>query len=497
MGVVRRQGLKRTTVAYLGVVIGALSNLFVYPLNWEIYGLAQFILSSASLLIPFASFGVSRLTVRYYPDFKDEGNNHNGLLPLLWFVAVTSFGVFSLLIYFLQDSMTSVLESLGMNSTIFVQNEIAIIAISFLMVLSAIASNHSSNFKLVVVPEIFTNLLFKITLPVLVLLTYAGSLGVGQFKTLLITTYVFSFFCLILYLHHIGQFGLKINFRFLSKERIKGMLNYGVFSALSTVGYLISFRIDNVMVTSYLGVESTGMYSFFAYMSNTIIVPFLAITSIASPIIAQAYKDGDSDAINKLYKQSSEVLFTFGLLISLLIWISIDEILVLTGDSENLSPSKYVFLLLASSQIFNLLTSLNEPIISYSHHFRFNLYAQVVLAILNLTMNVFFIPRMGLTGAALATAISIAFYNFLKSAFIYLKFKHQPFTVSHIFILCSALLAYSITTLLNPSYHFLTNLAINSLVFVFLFVGPLIYFKRPLELSKFVSDIFNKFRSGS
>ena len=57
MGIIARQSSKKTLVSFIGVFIGAISVLFIYPNDKEIYGLALFLFSMSNLLMVVLSVG--------------------------------------------------------------------------------------------------------------------------------------------------------------------------------------------------------------------------------------------------------------------------------------------------------------------------------------------------------------------------------------------------------------------------------------------------------
>ena len=64
MGVIKRQSIKQSIVSFLGVGIGVISTIWIYPNNLEIYGLSQFLVGTASLLYPILSFGVVGISIK-------------------------------------------------------------------------------------------------------------------------------------------------------------------------------------------------------------------------------------------------------------------------------------------------------------------------------------------------------------------------------------------------------------------------------------------------
>jgi O-antigen/teichoic acid export membrane protein len=104
-----------------------------------------------------------------------------------------------------------------------------------------------------------------------------------------------------------------------------------------------------------------------------------------------------------------------------------DEIFEIIPNGERYKSGKIVILLLGLAKLFDMLTSINEYIIAYSKHFRYNLYFLLVLAVVNVVANLTLIPQFELAGAALATLLSVVLFNIFKTYFVYAKFKIHPF----------------------------------------------------------------------
>ena len=70
MGIIKRQSLKNSIVNYVGLGIGAISTLWIYSRDTETYGIAQFLIKMAAILVPLATWGAIGLSIRFFPDFK-------------------------------------------------------------------------------------------------------------------------------------------------------------------------------------------------------------------------------------------------------------------------------------------------------------------------------------------------------------------------------------------------------------------------------------------
>ena len=83
MGVIQRQSLKHSAVNFVGLVVGSLSMLLVYPHTLEAYGLIQFLLWVAVIGLPVYALGANILAVRFFQKFVDSATGHHGFLRLL------------------------------------------------------------------------------------------------------------------------------------------------------------------------------------------------------------------------------------------------------------------------------------------------------------------------------------------------------------------------------------------------------------------------------
>ena len=74
MGIVIRQSSISTALTFIGIGLGYLNVLYFFPLylSPEQIGLTRVIQDFAMLLVPFAQFGISQATLKFYPSFAKE-----------------------------------------------------------------------------------------------------------------------------------------------------------------------------------------------------------------------------------------------------------------------------------------------------------------------------------------------------------------------------------------------------------------------------------------
>ena len=110
MGIIARQSSKKTIISFVGVLIGAISILFIYPNDKETYGLALFLFSMSNLLMIIISLGSHGLIIKYYPVF--EKMKRAGFISLILMVVIFCVLLMSGLLYLLKPFFYKLLELL-------------------------------------------------------------------------------------------------------------------------------------------------------------------------------------------------------------------------------------------------------------------------------------------------------------------------------------------------------------------------------------------------
>src|SRR5690606_5782177 len=91
MGVIQRQGFASSIIGYIGVVIGGVSTVLIYPKALEMYGLYQFLYDTGIMLGIFVMMGSGQAAVRFFPQFEDKSSGHQGFLTWLLMVNTCVF----------------------------------------------------------------------------------------------------------------------------------------------------------------------------------------------------------------------------------------------------------------------------------------------------------------------------------------------------------------------------------------------------------------------
>lgn len=106
MGIVKRNSITITLLSYVGVAIGFINKILLFPnfLTEEQVGLTTLLTSVALMYAQFSALGINSTVIRFFPFFRTRGSNtHNGLFA--WSVLGISVGfiLFTLLLLFFKE----------------------------------------------------------------------------------------------------------------------------------------------------------------------------------------------------------------------------------------------------------------------------------------------------------------------------------------------------------------------------------------------------------
>jgi len=500
MGIIINQSVRQSIVQYIGIAIGVLSTLFVYPLALQETGLMRFVINTAQLVTPFCLLGTHILAVRFFPVFRDEQTRkHHGLLSLMQLIALAGVLVFALVYVAFGKQFAGLFADQPAEYIPYLPYAVPLV---FFMVFSLVYSSFASNFHKVVFPAIFNEIIVKTGLPLLVLFFYLQWIGLGLMMNGVLVIFLAVMLAQGLYVVSLGQFSLALPEKgFITRSLRKDLFSFGFVNIFSNWAYMLSSRIDIFMLGLLLGpgaFKGVGIYSILYLMSEVIDTPRKALMNISSPIIAKAWKEEDLPHLKELYEKSSLNQFLAGWLIFLLIWGALDGVFVLMPNGEEIAPFYWVVFFLGMGKVLEMTTGVNSLIIQHSRYFRFNFYSVLLLAAVNILNNLWLIPRYGMLGASISTFSSVFLYVLARIVYIRWKLKMQPFSKGTLAILLTGLLAVGLGYLIpidtpNP-WAALGLLIARSAVIAGVYLGAVLYFKVSPDFNGVVAGIIKRFK---
>lgn len=492
MGVIKRQGIKGTLVSYIGIVLGYINLMLIYPavLEKEQIGLISVMISVSGLFAVFCQLGMSNTAIRFFPQFRDDASGHRGLMVWLMLIPSAGFLLFLVLWFFLHPILLAPYQA---NSPLLTEYAHWLLPMTFFMMFSMLLESWSSIFQRITMPRIFREVVLKLISTLAVLLYHFGALSFPVFILLFVAGYAISFALLLFYIIHLGRWHWKPDWQFAAPGLLKQMAVYSLFIILGGVGSGLVTKVDQIMLSELSGLADVAVYTIAMSIAVVIEIPMRALLQITTPIVAQAIADNDKNTLNHIYRKSSITQLIAGMFIFGGVWINADLVFDLMPNGDAFRAGKFVIFWIGISKLFDLATSINGVIVNNSKYYRVSLYLMGALAVLTIITNRIFIPLLGIEGAALATAISVFVYNLMMLGFVFRKFEVQPFSLKTLYLLLiftSALFLnmwipipdFSAVSLILPQNlqsigNILLQVMFRSLIFILIFALPVLLLK--------------------
>lgn len=483
MGIVIRQSIRSSIIAYLGVIIGYINLLWLYPyyLSSGQIGLLRLIQSSAFILATFGQFGLPQVTIKYFPELKQQ----KGFLSFILAAGTAGFMIFSIVALLFQQPLVAYFSK---ESALFVEYfQVTLLITLFLIQFQILESYCRSNLK-IVIPTAIRDIQLRLITTLLVLLYGMEVISFGWMIQGLIFLYISLVISLGVYLISIKAFRLSFSFNFLRNGVFRKLMRYGLYSLLGAGGTQIVLQIDSVMVSAALGLEATGVYTIAFFIGVVIEMPKRSITQITAPLISQAFQKNDMDHVLTLYRQTSINQLIIGSLLLIGIWANLSNIYQFIPNNEVYIAGMNVVLFIGLGKLTDMFFGVNGEIIVMSKYYRFNVVAVSILAVLTIGLNQLLIPTYGIEGAAIASFLAMAIFNLSKFTFVFVKFGIQPFTLSSLKFGAIAGLALLLNHFLPVMENVFMDIALRSAIIALVIMLPTYFLKISPEVNGLIDN---------
>lgn len=494
MGIVVRQSIKTTFVSYLGFTIGYLNTLFLFPLvlSKEQIGLTRLLISVTFLFATFASLGAGSIPTKFFPYFRDEKKQHNGILAFILSIGIIGFILFVVVFFLLKDVIFNIYSK---NSPLLLEYYFYFIPFTLIVVLTTIFESYLIVQQKPILPAMVREILMRLLLMLGLTAIYFGFFTFSTFANSIIIYYAIGLLILVIYIKREKILFLKPDTQIFKSPHFKEMLVFAGFVIMGNASATIIANIDSLMLSAFSGLGSAGIYTIAFFIAAVIEIPKRSISQVVIPIVAQANKDGDIPKLKELYQKTSLNQLIVGGLIFLAIWCNIDNIFKLIPNGEIYSPGKWVVFYIGLSKLFDMAAGVNQEIVGTSKYYKIDLLFYLFLAAVAVLTNYIFIPKYGITGAAIASAVSIFLFNTIRFFFLLNVYKIQPFSLNTIKVLAIFFLTLIISYLIAPIHGFVTDLILRSLIVISLFGGLVLILKISEDVQKVFYSVILKIKN--
>jgi len=237
----------------------------------------------------------------------------------------------------------------------------------------------------------------------------------------------------------------KLKMRNLNKREI---LSYSSNMVFVSFTYFLMGQVNRLILGIYLDSTSVGIYTLSDTIAMLSVFILSSFNSIFASIIADLYHNKQYETLKNMYSNITRWIVLLTAPITLWMIIFSKEILSIFG--REYAAGNLVLIFLTLGQFVNAFVGSNGLMLSMSGHQKFEMINGVVVALSNILLNIFLVPKLGIVGSAIAGSIAIAAVNIIKSVEVYFVLKMNPYNRRYLkALIASVVTCFSLLLLKN------------------------------------------------
>ncbi|MFI5171746.1 MAG: flippase [Chitinophagales bacterium] len=179
--------------------------------------------------------------------------------------------------------------------------------------------------------------------------------------------------------------------------------------------------LDILILAWYASEPIVAIYRVATRLTSLATMPLISINAIAGPKFAEAFGVNDDKRLQNSVRQSTRLIFWSCFPFLLAFFIFPKYCLYTFGKGFTTDEAITVFIIVTLGQAANVLTGPVTVLLNMTGRQKVTMYYALATVILDVGLNLILIPKYGIIGAAIATAISRTVLNFGCAFQIYLS----------------------------------------------------------------------------
>jgi len=261
-----------------------------------------------------------------------------------------------------------------------------------------------------------------------------------------------------------------LNKKIKSFENYKELINYSMPLLLLSIINIIIEKLDILSIGYFLNLEKVGLYNAALPLASLSQIIPVALTAIFMPVITELYAKNNIDKIKELYKKVSRWIFIVNIALVLMLIFFSDAVLNIFFGPLYIQASQ-ALIIIAIGYFVYYQTLGSHYILYMLGKTRLLMLNAIIVALLNIILNIILIPKFGIVGAATALAITYSLLGILQFIEVYFLIKANFLELNYIKIIISII--FAVTPLLLIKYF--SNTFKIYLIIIYLIIFFMIY----------------------
>lgn len=426
-------GLANVLVVLKGIILLAILTKFLGVKN---YGIWAQLMVTVGLMGPLVRLGFPYSLVRFLAAEKDKKEIQEGVYSVLIFILFIAL-IMSFFAILFADNIAEFLQS----------PPILIKILSFAILFEALIAVFFSVFQTFQEMNKYSYFMVFFVAAEVILIAAAILMGYGLYGAVIAFLAARIAIFILLFGYVVRKIGIKIP----TFSKIKEYLNFGIPTVASGISYWIVTSSDRYLITIFLGIIYVGYYSPAYALGNILNFLIWPISFVLFPVISKFYDENNLNETKVYLKYSLKYFLLIAIPSVFGLSFLSRQLLEIFSTREIASNAYYIAPLIVSSILLYGISDIFSQILTLVKKTKIVGSIWGFSALLNLILNIVFIPKLGILGAGLSTLLVYI------SAFLliwYFSFKELRFEIDWIFIQKSILASIIMTLLgvwLNPT----------------------------------------------
>jgi len=371
--------------------------------------------------------------------------------------------LFGIVIMILQIALADWLAFELFNGSDLLKTVLIISAVSLpFATIMAISAFATQGYKLLKYKVMVLNIIRPAIMLVCVLVSISFFTIDAAVKYPLLISAVFSSFAAIIFLNKLTN--IKIS-QIFSGVIDKELLRFSYPLMFVTILGTLMHWMDILMLGYFTDTTTVGLYHPAARTAGLLRTVLLAFMGIFAPMMSDYHRQGDVGEMGKLYKLIVRWIVSLSLPLAIIIIIYSKKIMMLFGV-QYLSASN-VLMVLTTAAFIQTLFGGGGQTLTMTGFTKVNLFNSIIVVLINITLNLLWIPQYGIIGAAYATLISMALLGLLRIVEVNHLIKITPFSLKLMKPIIAGVIMTAVLIYIKPvvlPLHTITSLIIITLV---------------------------------
>ncbi|NJE03845.1 flippase [Thermococcus sp. MV11] len=237
-----------------------------------------------------------------------------------------------------------------------------------------------------------------------------------------------TFAVLLLETRRIGLITFSLSVR---REVAKELVLFSVPLMLVGILNFLMTWTDTLMLGHYKGSEVVGLYNAASPLARLIPVFLGSAGILYAPIVTPLYAWGKIGEMGRVYRILTKWIFFLTLPLFALLFL-FPEVAISFFFGQKYLAAAQALRILSAGFMFHTLLGLNGLSLLVIGQPKLNMIGDTFAVVSNVVLNLLLIPEYGMTGAAVATAVSYFVANVFRSFWLYQRTGIHPFGWSYV-----------------------------------------------------------------